>query len=1028
MIRKLITALLNKPVAVFMSAGLVLIFGIISFNQIKFALLPNIEYPRLTILTKFENSSAVEVENLVTKYLTDTLNTVPRIEQIESDSYQGLSIVRIRFKYGTDLAISTLEVREKLDQIRDLLPREASRPLITRFNPGESPFMQIAFTFKNAEDERKLRPYLEENVLFYFERVEGIANVQISGGYKKEILVEIDPEKMNFYRTSIDEVKHKIISQNKNIPAGQLPYGNKELLIKTKSQFESLEDIRNLIIGSTQNFERFYLSDISVIQEVFKKKQSYVRHNGKDAVILSLYKESSRNSFALSKDVKQIIKDQNDIFGNLLNYEIIFNESDYIEASINSLMLSLVIGAFLAYISLLIILKNTISPTLLVVTIPLSIISSILVFKFLGISLNLMSMGGLAIGIGMLFDSSNVVLSGIERNLQLGKNLNDSVIEGVVEVFGSVSSATLTTIIVFLPLVFLESLVGILFSEMAFSIIIIILVSYLISFSFLPVSTKILYKFRKNNSQNQFLLYRIFDEDKVKQKYTRILQSLLLRPGKIFIPLTIILLLSILTLSYLDLDFLPKISTGRYVLRGEFPKGTPLHVMNEKSFQLEKEIRGKIKNDFFTIVSRDEIEILKNPNLQKEKYIIQIEFSLDDKEVYLISEILSNLHKNIELTNVKIWIEEKGDLLSQLVLFRRDVINLEITGDSPLAISEAGLNLKKKLESNSKVIFVRLGMDTQEPELMIESDTLKLASFGLVNQNIADLIKIGLRGEDVSKYKVNSSETDIRIHLKDTNIKEAKNLLDLRLLTRNGENIALGNVVKYKESSSYPSIQRVGSNIVNNVYIRLQDGDSSTREEIMNIFKSEMNRKDISVLPSDEIRQIETAMIELLLTLLLSTVIVYMVLSGIFETFAISFIMLLSAPLVLIGTIPFILFSGSSLNVSSFIGMILLIGVLVDNASLFYEYFSIYNKTNSSISDSVLLAAQEIFRPVLMNNSTTILGMLPIAFGLGFGTEFQFPLSIVVISGLIISTFGSLYLVPLFFSIYFRKKSAQSQV
>ncbi|TGL43921.1 efflux RND transporter permease subunit, partial [Leptospira bourretii] len=247
MIRKLITSLLSKPIAVFMASGLILIFGIISFNQIKFALLPNIEYPRLTILTKFENSSAVEVENLVTKYLTDTLNTVPRIEQIESDSYQGLSIVRIRFKYGTDLAISTLEVREKLDQIRDLLPREAARPLITRFNPGESPFMQIAFTFKNSEDEKKLRSYLEENVIFYFERIEGVASAQISGGYKKEILVEIDPERMNFYRTSIDEVKHKIISQNKNIPAGQLPYGNKELLIKTKSQFESLEDIKNLI-------------------------------------------------------------------------------------------------------------------------------------------------------------------------------------------------------------------------------------------------------------------------------------------------------------------------------------------------------------------------------------------------------------------------------------------------------------------------------------------------------------------------------------------------------------------------------------------------------------------------------------------------------------------------------------------------------------------------------------------------------------------------------------------------------------
>ncbi|MDF3821467.1 efflux RND transporter permease subunit [Leptospira sp. 96542] len=1015
--------LLKRPIAIFMSIGLTFLFGLISLKQINFALLPNIEYPRLTILTKFENSSANEVENLVTKYLTDSLNTISRVEQIESESLQGLSIVKIRFKYGTNLAISTLDVREKIDQIRDILPRDASRPLITRFNPGDAPFIQIAFAFKDQIDDRQLRSYLEENVIHYFERIDGISNVQISGGYKKEILIELDPERMNFYKTSLDELKYRIVSQNKNIPAGQLPFGNKELLIKTKSQFESLDDIRNLIVGSSQKLEHFHLADLATVNEVYKDRQSFVRSNGKDAIIINLYKESSKNSFTLSNEINQIIKENEELFAKNLNYEIIFNEADYIEESVFSLIFSLVVGAILAYLSLLIILKNSISPALLITTIPLSIIISILFFKFFGLALNLMSMGGLAIGIGMLFDSSNVVLSGIERNLKTGKPLETAVYDGVLEVIGSVSSATMTTVIVFLPLVFLESLVGILFSELAFSIIIIIIVSYIISITFLPACTIVFYKYR-NNYVSKSYFFRLYDEEKMKENYVFVLKKFLKGEWNIRLSIAFILLISVGSIFFLNIDFLPEIKTGRFVLRCEFPKGTPVKIMNERSYFLENEV-GRVlkKNNIFTYVSRDEYEILKNPNLQREKNLVQIEFMLDKSEVRIAEDLVNLLSSQTMFLSTRIWIEDKGDLLSQLVMFRRDVMSIEVTGDSEIDIFDVGLEIRKTLERNKLVKFVRLGMDASEPELLIRPDNLKIASFGLLNQNIADLIKMGLTGEEVTKYKVNASETDIRLKFKNDHFRNVTNILDLRLLTRNGENLGLGNIVEYKDSNAYPSIYKSGNNIVNNIQVKLVDGKNDTREQILSLINSSVGKKSVKIRQSDEIKQIEDAIVELLITLLLSAIIVYMILSGIFETFTISLIMLLSAPIVILGTLPFILISQTSLNVSSFIGMILLIGVLVDNASLFFEYFILHLKNEKQIQSAIVLACQEIFRPVLMNNSTTILGMLPIAFGLGLGTEFQFPLSIVVIAGLIISSFASLFIVPYLFYIYFRNQA-----
>jgi multidrug efflux pump subunit AcrB len=458
--------LLERPIATIMFYLSLILFGVLSLKDLPIFLLPNIEFPKLTIITPFPNSSPTEVENLITKPLTEILGTVKGLDKIDSNSLEGFSYITLRFKNSENINFSILDVRERIDLIKDILPQDSEKPIITRFDPNKEPIYEIVFFSKGLNDPKNLRSFINENIKVYLDRIEGVSLVKLSGGWNKEVLIDVDPVKISSYYISILDVKDAIQKRNANYPAGQLPVGKKEVLVRAVGEYTSLEDISETIISVSEKGAPVTLKEFSTIKNTYKEQKGLARLNGEECVIAYVYKEPGKNTVQIAKNIEQELEDIKQKFNRIVKIETAYNESIFIEDSIQNLFSNLIIGALLSFISLLILLRNFYTPFILLLVIPTSLCITFLFFNLFDITVNMMSLGGLALGVGMLYDNSNVVLSGIERNLK-NNQLKNAILSGVEEVNVSIFTASLTTILVFLPIVFLKSVIGLVFSEMA---------------------------------------------------------------------------------------------------------------------------------------------------------------------------------------------------------------------------------------------------------------------------------------------------------------------------------------------------------------------------------------------------------------------------------------------------------------------------------------------------------------------------------------------------------------------------------
>ncbi|MDF3820845.1 efflux RND transporter permease subunit [Leptospira sp. 96542] len=1007
--------ILKNRIFFIMIFGILFIFGLIFSSSLPIAFLPNIELPKLTVITNYENASVVDVENLVTKPILHILNTTHNLDKIETETMDSVSIIKMSFRFETDLAHTVLEIREKLDMIRDILPKETNKPVIAKLNPDLKPFFQILFTSHITSDEKNLKSYVNSQVLHLFDRIEGVASTEILGGYDREIKITLDPKKLDFYHIPIGEIKQKIINQNKNIPAGQLPYENKDLLIRSKSEFETIDDIKNIILHSGTKLDHFRLQDLAEIKEGYQRKNSYTSFNGKESVIVNIIREPGKNSVALADEIKNTIYKHTDIFQNFANCQIVYDESEFIMQTIKSLVLSLCIGAISAFFCLYWILRNPISPILLLTTIPITIFISVFFFNLFGITFNMMSMGGLAIGIGMLYDSGNVVLSGIERILAESIELEKAILIGLSEVFQSVTAATLTTVIVFVPIVFLENIVGILFSEMALTIVITIIVSYFCSIFLLPILVLYFYPYRNKNSYNNE--NRIIE--KLRGKFLSSLDKVFDHKRKLLYFLFFMILFGISFLLQLKFDFLPKIPSNSYRVSIQFPHGTKFNRMLSVSQQMENQlIADKNISNILMHVGSEENQNIFTLNSKKDQFKSTIEFSLNENSDFDPIKINSILSKFQNDEEIQVWYEDKIGIFDSFASPNSNRLEFKIYGENLLTLAEIGEVLKQKIANNTYIRTLHLGMEAQTKELVLKSKKERLLLFGISEEELASFLTLGFIGDFVTEtYNKNK----IRMYLKNDDLHDIGSLINLNLITKFGTNIALHNLVDIEEDKQSTVILREGLFLYNYLQIHLKDGFENKKEEIYDLAKNFVLPNGVRLFVSQDSDFIKTALIPLFYSFLLSILMIYMLLSGLYESFRLSFLLVLIAPIVLILVFPFSYIFNSNFNVSSFIGLILLLGVVVDNSALFYEYFSIGLKSNLLKIPAAKFASNEIFKTMIMNNSTSILGMLPIAVGLGFGNEFQYPLSIVIVFGLIISTFVSLYLLPVVFSTFYKE-------
>lgn len=1005
--------------------GGLVIFGLISFSQLKISLLPDIEYPRVTIVTLYSNSSPEEVENLITRPISEAAGTVSGVTRVQSESVEGASFVTLQFGWGTNIDFAVMDVREKIDLVRGLLPQDASRPTVTRFDPAQAPFMEIAVFAQQGQSEKDLRNFLKKEVRVYLERIDGVALVQFSGGYKKEIQIEADQLSLAAYGLSLPEIKEAVSTANLNFPAGHITMGSKDVLIRSLGEYRNADGIKHTIVGRNKAGVPIVLGEVATITNGYAERTGLARYNGKECVILSLYKEAGKNTVDVSANVHTELQKIKPQFQKEMSADVVYDEARFISNSIGNLIQALLMGACLAFFALLLILRNLRNPLILLTILPTSILTTFIFMYLNDISLNMMSLGGLELGIGMLFDSGNVVLAAVQRHRSEGLPAREAALRGSGEVASSVTSAILTTVIVFLPIVFLKSIVGVVFAQMALTITISSLVSLVVSLTLIPMLCALPVSSRIDSSLERFSIIRKAQafELWLSDRYEERIQTLLDRPRRMFTWVLGLFAVSLLLLPFINREFVPKVDTGEFTIDVRAPRGTALLATTDIVNSIEESL--KANKDIEHVISRvgyDAENLLSQKGGEVGTHFAQIRAVLRPGHEPTRS-MVERLSQEIKSGyGVDLTFSVRSDVVSSLLSPEARGLTLELVGEDLDTLASLGKKIKSDIATIKGVAGAAASMEDQEKEMHVKFDPDRIAAAGFSNATLADYLATAIRGSIVTTLHVADDEIDVRLQLQKAHRQGLDEVKSILVKSEQGK-IHLSELVTITEGKGFASIIRSGSDRINRITADLTTSrTNAVFADVDEYLETVQLPEGYTIRHAGERENIAKSFRELAFALILSVLLIYMLLSAQFESFRFPLIMLGTIPMILIGIAPALALTGKSINVSSFTGIILLVGIVVDNASLFYEYVEILRAEGMELKASIVSACKICLRPILMNNGTTLLGMVPVALEIGEGAEFQSPLAMAVISGLIASVVISLFVIPAMFFLMLKAK------
>lgn len=1022
---------IERPITTSMFFLFLILLGLISFSDLEINLLPNMEFPRLTIITKFQNASPEEVENLITKPISETVGTIKGLEKITSESLEGTSFVTLQFSWSTKIDFAAMEVREKVDLIRGVLPEDASKPLVSKFDPSQSPIIQVVFYPQEKTSIKDLRSFLKKEIKGYLDRIDGVALAQFSGGFQKEIQIEIDPISMHAHGISLKSIQEVIEASNINYPAGHITEGEKSVLIRTLGEYTKTYQIGETKITQNKGIP-IKINAFANVYDGFKERKGLALYNGQEAVIVSIFKESGKNSIKVSQSVREELEKIKETFSDRINFDIVFDESLFVKDSIENITGGLISGGILAFLSLVIVLRNFKSPVILLTVLPISIITTFLLMYLKNLTLNVMTLGGLSLGIGMLFDSGNVVLSAIERNIQKGMHPKEASIQGSLEVAGSITSAVLTTIIIFLPIIFLKGVIGVVFGEMALTITISLTVSLIVSLTLIPMMSS----FRKPGQELQtFKSFQKIEklEAKLDKSYVKVISQLIIHPRRILILTGCIFVIIFFYFPKVDREFIPKVDTGQFNIEILNEKGSTLESTKEIASFIEGILLKEPETEhIITLVGFNEDQSMIRTGGEIGTHQAQMKVILKKSRNIKTKNFISQIRKKIKLRDgIRINFQPEEDILAKILSPDAKGINLEIEGNDLTTLSHIGNIIKSDLEKIPGIVDLKTSIQEKNREYQINFEEDKLAAFGISHAYLSGIIKSAIGGTVVTRLRVSDQEIDVRIRFKES-YRNNKNLIENMLVELpNGESTKLNQITQFKEGKGYSSILKVGQARINKISGNIENEKQKVILDQIEKYIMRLNLPEgYKVRFGGEKENIDKSTKELLFAFLFAIALIYMLLAGQFESFLIPLIMLLTIPLIFIGIVPTLLLTNHSFNVSSFTGIILLVGIVVDNAALFYEYIEILRPDFETLKETIIESGQIVLRPIILNNGTTLLGLLPVALEIGEGTEFQSPMAVTVISGLLASVALSLFIIPIafYYLILWKEKRSSLKV
>ena len=1045
----------NRPVTITMIFLGVALLGLISWKRLPQELFPPITYPQLTVVTLYGNAAPEEMENLITKPLEEAIGTVKNLKSIKSISREGVSMVTAEFDWGTNMGFAHLELREKIDPVKELLPLESEDPTILPVNPFSRPIMILSVTGKETPRELlKIARRIKDKV----EKVTGVASATISGGKEREILVEVDQGRLQASRVSILSLVEALKNSNLNYPAGTTKGKLYEYLIRTMGEFKTVSEIKDTVVavdtvnsskrpqelGREEEESKSYedkrlilLSDLATVKDTLKEDKSFSRHNGRDNISLAIQKQAEANTIQTVKRIRASLENLKLSLPKGINLDIIYDESIFIKKSIMGVRDAAILGGVLAFFVLYMFLRSLKVSAIICTSIPISIMAVFSLMYFKGISINMMSLGGLALGVGMLVDNAIVVIENIFRHQQTGLERKEAAVKGAEEVSEAITSSTLTTIAVFLPMLFVVGLAGQLFKDLLFAVTFSLVASLLVALTLVPrlAATK-----KKKNGVNSIFLSSPNPTAPANREkstcplfYSRLLSKCMVHKSLITIVVLVLFVVSFLFIFTTGREFMPKIDQGEFIIKVNMPTGARLEVTDSATRKIEELLRKipEVEDITATVGSSSEnvLEVLGSHQSQIVVKLYRGELpkitrdSLKSKtrKARSSAEVIQNLKAMLReekiVANAEIeYIMEESAFKSTLEAAAPVVI--EIKGPRLNVLKKISEDVVQEIESIPGIYGVRSSLALPSPETKVHIDKDRAAAYNLSVTDIARTALIAIRGYVATKFKQEGREIDVTVRLRP---EDRANVSRLRALTVHSNidvEVPLAEVATLTTGKGPSEIKRLDQQrtvlVTANIFKRsLNEVIRDIKEKLTNY----RNISDYSVILSGETQKMRESFKSLRFALIFAIILVYMIMAAQFESLWQPFIIMITLPLSSIGVALALLLTGTSLNVIVLMGVIMLGGIVVNNAIVLIDYINRVRKEGMETMEAVIRASKTRFRPILMTTLTTVLGLLPLALGFGEGAELRAPLAITVIGGLSTATFLTLLIIPNFYLI-----------
>lgn len=1015
-------ASVNRPVFTTMVTLIVIVMGLIAFKRLQIDLLPSIELPTLTVRTQYEGADPLVMERLVTQIVEEIVATVPGIVELTSKSYEGNSSVKVSFAWGTDIDTAANDVQATLQDEISELPDDIVGPRVSKFDIDSFPVVLLGIS--SRLDPVELTQLVEDQIRYRFTRIPGVAQVDPWGGFNREVRVELEEGKITALGLPLNEIIDNIRKANLDLPAGKIEQGRYQFTLRAPAEYVDLQQIADTVVSFHEGAP-VRLSQIAQIKDTYEKLTRVIRVNGDRGLRVAIRKEPGANTVDVSRRILEELDAINRAFPQLTVTPVI-NQGNFIQRSIANVSQSILLGGSLAVLVLLFFLRSLRSTLVISLSIPISVIATFALLYFSGFTLNLMTLGGLALGVGMMVDSSIVVLENIfRRHTEDHEQAAVAAVNGTGEVASAVIAGSITTLVIFLPLIFVQGVSGVLFKELAYVIMFSLFCALLVSLTLLPMlASRFLAQDDKAGhvaKQNNGGLLAALE-----QAYLGMLRSVL---GHRWLTIVITLTImgsSLLLLPFIGTEFLPPSDEGEVRVSGEMETGTRLDLLDEQSRVLEKMVSELVPEAVSSVVS-----IRASGTRGSAKAITDIRISLKPvtERSRSNSAIANDLRKKLEgkIPGMKIRTRApKGQFLLERILPNADGLTVEVRGYDLETLSLLASRAADSIKDIAGVTDVELSRESGIPQQEIHVMRDKIADVGLTVSDVSRVIETAIAGSRAGEFRSEGNAYRILVQLKDAEKKSIQEILDLTLQTPSGRQVTLRNLVSAEEGRGRVFIERKDQQRIINLTANVAGRDlGSVAADVFAGLEQIPRPVGYDLLVSGEFKEQQKSFDELLESLLLALLLVYMVLASQYESLTDPLVVMLSVPFAAVGVIVTLFLTDTTLNLQSGIGCIMLGGIVVNNAILLVDQSGRLLRENMPLAEALLEAGRRRLRPILMTTLTTILALLPLALGVGEGADAQAPLARAAIGGLLVSTLITLLLIPVMYSFLHAVKAVR---